>query len=101
GLLKRNIRVATGVSARIAPAKRPPIGPTRRRTVRYRSQTAATPSSACGTRMLHAFTPKMRALITITHSEAGVLSTVMAFDASKEPNSIATQFWDPARAAAE
>ena len=51
--------------------------------------------------MLHAFTPKMRALMTITHSEAGVLSTVMAFDASKEPNSIATQFWDPARAAAE
>ena len=39
--------------------------------------TAATPSSACGTRMLHEFTPKMRAEISMTHSDAGVLSTVI------------------------
>ena len=35
------------------------------------------PSSACGTRMLHAFTPKMRAESSMTHSDAGVLSTVI------------------------
>ena len=51
--------------------------------------------------MLHAFNPKMRALNAITQREAGVLSTVMAFEASKDPKSIATQLCDPACAAAE
>ena len=46
--------------------------------------------------MLHAFTPKMRAEISITHSDAGGLSTVMKFAASEEPKKNAFQLFDPA-----
>jgi len=85
GLSKRNISTATGVSANAAPATSPAAGPAQRFTVRYSNQTAATPSSACGTRIDQALTPKTRADRSITHSEAGVLSTVMKFDASELP----------------
>ena len=85
GLLKRNISTATGVSADTAPAIRPAAGPYQRRTVAKSRPTVATPISACGTRRLHAFTPKIRAESAITHSEAGVLSTVIEFAASDEP----------------
>ncbi len=51
--------------------------------------------------MLQEFTPKIRAEISITHSDAGGLSTVMAFEASKEPKKKAFQLWVPAWAAAE
>ena len=61
----------------------------------------ATPSSACGTRMLHALTPKSRADSSITHSDAGALSTVMKFDASNEPKKNAFQLFVPAWTAAE
>ena len=61
----------------------------------------ATPISACGTRMLHALRPKIRADSAITHSEAGVLSTVIEFAASDEPKKNAFQLSDPACAAAE
>ena len=37
----------------------------------------------------------------MTHSEAGVLSTVMKFEASKEPKKNAFQLWVPACTAAE
>jgi len=57
--------------------------------------------SACGARMLHELTPKMRAAISMGHRDAGGLSTVMKFDASLEPNSIAFQLWEPACTAAE
>ena len=61
----------------------------------------ATPSRAWGTRMLHEFTPKRRAEIPITQSEAGGLSTVMKLDASKEPKKKAFQLLVPAWTAAE
>jgi hypothetical protein len=35
--------------------------------------------------MLQALTPKIRAEISMTHNEAGGLSTVMKFDESDEP----------------
>ena len=57
--------------------------------------------SACGTRMLHELTPKMRAEISIGHSDAGDLSTVMKFDASVEPKRNAFQLFVPACTAAE
>ena len=101
GLLNRNMSAATGVSANTAPAISPPNAPPRRRTLRYSSQTAATPSRACGARMLHELKPKMRALSDMTHTAAGVLSTVIAFPASKEPKSMAAQSFEPASAAAE
>ena len=41
--------------------------------------------------MLQEFSPKMRAEISITHSEAGGLSTVMKFEASDEPKKNAFQ----------
>jgi hypothetical protein len=41
--------------------------------------------TACGARMLHALSPKSRTESAITHSDAGVLSTVMLFAASDEP----------------
>ncbi len=51
--------------------------------------------------MLHALTPKTRAEMSIGHRNAGVLSTVMKFDASLEPNKNAFQLWEPACTAAE
>ena len=72
---------------------RPP-GENQRFTVGVSTPTAATPSSACGTRMLHEFTPKMRAPRSpSTQSDAGVLSTVMKFDASDEPKKNAFQLF--------
>lgn len=44
GLLKRNINVATGVSASTAPAIKPAGGPKCFRTIRYSSATEATPN---------------------------------------------------------
>ena len=100
-MLKRNISTATGVSANTAPAIRPAAGPYQRRTVAKSRPTVATPINACGTRRLHALTPKSRADIAITHSEAGVLSTVIELAASDEPKKNAFQLSDPACAAAE
>ena len=91
GLLNRNISAATGVSANTAPASSAAGAENLRRTVAYRSPTAATPSSACGTRMLHELTPKMRAERSITQSDAGGLSTVMKFEESNEPKKNAFQ----------
>jgi hypothetical protein len=108
GLLNRNISTATGVSAIAAPASRPAAGAARRpapsmlrRTVAYSTPTVATPINACGTRMLHALTPKIRADRTIGHSAAGVLSTVMELPASDEPKKNAFQLVAPAWTAAE
>ncbi len=100
GLLKRNIRVATGVSASTAPAMIAAAGPDQRRTVAYSTPTQATPSRACGTSMLHELKPKRRPDSSITHSEAGVLSTVMKLPESSEPNRNAFQLFVPAWTAA-
>ena len=51
--------------------------------------------------MLHELTPKSRADRSITQSEAGGLSTVMKFEASKEPKKNAFQLFAPASTAAE
>ncbi len=70
GLLKRNISTATGVMARIAADSSAAAGEHQRRTVAYRSATAATPSSACGTSMLQLEKPKIRPESSITHNDA-------------------------------
>ncbi len=101
GLLKRNIRVATGVVASAAPASRPAAAPNRRRTVAYRRPTAATPMSASGTSRLQELTPKSRAAMSCTQSEAGGLSTVMALPESNDPKKNAFQLVEPACTAAE
>ncbi len=101
GLLKRNIRVATGVRASTAPARSAAPGANQRRTLAYRRPTVATPSSAWGTRMLQALTPKRRAESSITHNDAGGLSTVMKLDASEDPKKKAFQLLVPAWTAAE
>ncbi|GAA3115825.1 hypothetical protein GCM10020001_039190 [Nonomuraea salmonea] len=109
GLLNRNISVATGVSASTAPASSPAPASTRagtvpasaRRTAAYTVATVATPITACGSRMLHEFTPNNRAVIAIGHNAAGVLSTVMALAASEEPKKNAFQLLAPACTAAE
>jgi len=99
GLLKRNISVATGVSAKTAApssaatcdrtvrgVRTPPERVVNsRRRVAYRTPTEATPSSASGTRMLHELSPNSRTDRPISHSEAGGLSTVIALPASSEP----------------
>jgi hypothetical protein len=51
--------------------------------------------------MLHELTPKIRAAISITHNDAGVLSTVIEFAASEDPKKNAFQLDDPACTAAE
>ncbi len=95
GLLNRNINAATGVSANTAPASSAAPSPLTRRTAAYSSATAPTPSSACGTSTLHELSPNSRTDTSITHSAAGVLSTVMALAASLDPNSIAVQLARP------
>src|ERR1700691_741276 len=101
GLSKRNISAATGVSATVAPAISPAAGENHLRTVRYVNPTVATPSSAWGTRMLHALTPNTRAERSITQSAAGDLSTVMKLDASNDPKKKAFKLVEPAWTAAE
>ena len=100
-MLKRNISAATGVNANTAAESSAAGAENRRRTVAYRRPTAATPSSACGTRMLQLDTPNRRAEMSITQSEAGGLSTVMKFDESNEPKKNAFQLCEPAWTAAE
>jgi hypothetical protein len=100
-LLKRKIRVATGVRAITAPARRPAAGPNQRRTHAYSSPTVATPISASGTSRLQELTPKRRADSPMTHRAAGGLSTVMKLEASEEPKKKAFQLWLAAWAAAE
>ena len=57
--------------------------------------------TASGSRMLKEESPKIRMDSAITHSEAGGLSTVMAFAASNDPKKKAFQLDDPAWTAAE
>ncbi len=70
-------------------------------TAAYSNATAATPSKACGTKIAHELTPNILTERSMTHSDAGGLSTVMKFDASSEPNKNAVQLLLPACAAAE
>ncbi len=84
-----------------APAISAAPDPNHRLMVRYRMPTAATPSSACGTRMLHALTPKTRANASITQSDAGDLSTVIELPASSEPKKKAFQLFVEACTAIE
>ena len=77
GLLKRNMSAATGVIARIRPERRAARCPNQRLTVAYSSATAAMPSSACGSSMLKLEKPNTREESSISHSDAGGLSTVM------------------------
>ena len=101
GLLNRNMRTATGVSAVTAPASRPAAGPAARRTVRYRTPTVATPMSAWGSSSDQLDSPNSRTESSMTHRDAGALSTVMAFAPSKEPKKNAVQLCEPACTAAE
>ena len=93
--------MATGVQASAAAAISPAAGPAQRRTVAYSRPAAATPSAACGSSTLHEFSPNTRTESSITHSEAGVLSTVMKLELSNEPKKNAFQLAAPACAAAE
>ncbi len=100
-MLNRNISVATGVTARTAPASSPATGPYHRRTAAKSTATAPTPHSACGTRIDHELRPNTRTDNAISHSDAGGLSTVIEFAASDEPKKNAFQLAEPACAAAE
>lgn len=101
GLLKRNIRAATGVSANTATVSSPAAALNRRRTAAYRTPAVATPIRTCGTRIAQELRPKIRTESAIGHSDAGGLSTVMALAESSEPKNIAFQLWLPACTAAE
>jgi len=96
----RNIRAATGVSAAALAAISPAAGPCQRRTVAYSSAAPATPSAACGSRRLQEFRPNDLAASSMTHSDPGVLSTVMKFEASNDPKKNAFQLLLPAWTAA-
>jgi hypothetical protein len=72
------------VSASTSPATSPAAGPNQRLTAAYNSRTEPTPSSACGASIDHWLKPNIRPESSMTHSEAGVLSTVMKFDESNE-----------------
>ena len=100
GLLNRKISTATGVRASTSPAISPAGGPNQRLTAANSSRTEPTPSSACGTSIDHWLKPNIRPDISMTHSEAGVLSTVMKLDWSNEPKKNAFQLLVPASTAA-
>src|ERR1700761_8398031 len=100
GLSKRNISTAAGVSASAAPAARPAAGLATRRTAPYSSPTDATPSRAWGTRSDQELNPKIRPDSSITHSDAGGLSTVIELPASSDPKKNAFQLLVPACTAA-
>ncbi len=100
GLLKRNIKTATGVTASSAPAIRPAQAPNHRLTAAYSSHTDSTPSRACGASIDHELNPKIRPDSSMTQSDAGGLSTVMKFDESNDPNRNAFQLFVPAWTAA-
>src|SRR5262245_64451388 len=100
GLLNRNINAATGVRASTAPASSPARGPLIRATAPYSSATAATAINACGTIMLALLNPTICPDSPITHCETGGWSTVMKLCGSSEPNNNASQFFEPACAAA-
>ena len=85
GLLNRNMRAATGVSASTAPASRAVLAENARRTVRYTTATVATPMRASGNRMLNELSPKSRADNSMNHKLMGGLSTVIELAASDEP----------------
>ncbi len=74
-----------GVVASASPATKPAARPKRRRTRSQTSATAATPMSACGTRMLSELKPNTFANAACTQRASGGLSTVMTPAASKEP----------------
>ncbi len=78
----------------------PRRGPNQRLTVGIQQQDRRTPSIACGTSMDHWLKPKIRPDTSITHSEAGGLSTVMKLDESNEPKKNAFQLFVPAWTAA-
>ena len=85
GLLNRKMSAAAGVSARTAPAISPASGPNQRRTAANSRRTDSTPSTACGASSDHELKPNSRPDSSSTHSDAGVLSTVMKLEESKEP----------------
>ncbi len=85
GLLWREIATVIGVSASTSPATNPARLPNRRRTRSYASATVPIPISACGTRMLSEWKPKIRTDSACTQSASGGLSTVITFDASNDP----------------
>ena len=87
---------ATGVSAIAAPASRAGPGrPTVRRTAATTSATVPTPMSASGTSSDQLDSPNRRIDRPITHSEAGVLSTVIVLPGSREPKNHAFQLIEP------
>ena len=100
-MLNRKISPATGVSATTPPARRPAAAPNQRRTARKTIATVATPSRACGASTVQALNPKRRAAISMTQSDPGALSTVMKFEASRDPKKKAAQLFVPASTAAE
>ena len=101
GLLNRNIKAATGVTASVSPASRPAAAPNCRRMVAHSNATEPTPRSACGTSIAHELSPKMRTDKDISHNDIGGLSTVIALAASEEPKKNAFHDTDPAWTAAE
>ena len=100
GLLNRNIRTATEVSATTTPASRPAPAPKWRLTVAYSTPTVATPISTSGSR-IGAELARGRTDRAMTHSAAGGLSTVMELPASEEPKKNASAALAAAWTAAE
>ena len=90
-MLNRNISAATGVKASTVPASRAGPGPLTRRTDAYSTATASTPITAWGASTVQELNPNNRTESPITHSAAGVLSTVIALAASLEPKNRAVQ----------
>src|ERR1700758_1618760 len=85
GLLNRNMSAAAGVSASTAPAISPASGPNQRRTAANSRRTDSTPSTAWGASSDQELKPNSRPDSSSTQSDAGVLSTVMKLEESKDP----------------
>ena len=95
GSLLRKIAVTMGVKPRAPAASTAARSPVHRRTRWNVTSTATTPARAMGASMVTLEKPKIRPEISMTHREAGGLSTVMNEDGSSEPKKKAFQLSVP------
>ena len=80
-----NIAAATGVNAKIAAASRPASAPAQRRTTRYITSTATTPSATYGSASDQAWNPNTRADSACGTNDPASLSIVIVAAGSNAP----------------
>ena len=99
-MLPRSSATTAGLTASTAAAIKPAAGPARRRTIRYSTSTASTPSTTCGSTIAHVLTPNARTDSACSQNAPGSLSSVTVPAGSNAPNAKSCQLPAIARTAA-